>query len=151
MPDKRIEGLVCGKFYPLHKGHDYLIRTALKHCDHLTIMIVQQPKQEPSGRLREKWLKHAYPQAKVVLVDDIYKDGDHQAWADFTIQALGYAPDIVFSSEQYGQPWSEGMGSRHMMVDSERKRVPISGAEIRKHPKAKQEFINPEVRAYYLK
>lgn len=150
MPAKKVRGLVCGKFYPLHKGHDYLIRTALKHCDELTIMVVQQADQDPPGKLREQWLKHAYPEAKVILVDDIYKDGDHQAWGDFTIKTLGYAPDIVFSSEQYGEPWSKAMGSEHMLVDLERKHVPISAAEIRKDPRAKQDFINPEVRDYYL-
>lgn len=151
MPSGKIRGLVCGKFYPLHKGHDFLIRTALNHCDDLTIMIVQQPLQKPSGKLREKWLKHAYPQAKVILVDDIYKDGNHQAWGDFTVKILGYTPDIVFSSEQYGEPWSRAMGSDHMLVDPERKHVPISAAEIRKEPAAKQQYMSPEVRSYYLK
>ncbi|HEX5455964.1 MAG TPA: nicotinate-nucleotide adenylyltransferase, partial [Candidatus Saccharimonadales bacterium] len=93
---------------------------------------------------------HAYPQAKAILVDDIYKDGDHQAWADFTIKTLGYVPDIVFSSEEYGEPWSKAMGSKHMLVDLQRKNVPISAAQIRKNPAAKQEYINSEVRDYYL-
>jgi HTH-type transcriptional repressor of NAD biosynthesis genes len=150
MPTKKVNGLVCGKFYPLHKGHDFLIQTALNNCDHLTIMIVQQPHQKPPGKLREAWLKRAYPTAKVILVDDIYKDGDHPAWADFTIKTLGQAPDIVFSSEAYGEPWSIAMGSRHMLVDLERKHVPISASEIRQNPAAKQEFISPEARAYYL-
>lgn len=150
MPSKKVKGLVCGKFYPLHKGHDFLIQTALENCDELTIMIVQQARQKPPGKLREKWLKQAYPQAKVILVDDIYKDGDHQAWADFTIKTLGHAPDIVFSSESYGEPWAAAMGSKHMLVDPQRKNVPISAAEIRKDPAGKQEFISPEARKYYL-
>ncbi|HEX5744378.1 MAG TPA: adenylyltransferase/cytidyltransferase family protein [Candidatus Saccharimonadales bacterium] len=150
MPRKEVKGLVCGKFYPLHKGHDYLIRTAQKHCDHLTIMVVQQPGQQPPGKIRERWLKHAYPKARIILVDDIYKDGDHRVWAEFTAKTLGYAPDIVFSSEKYGEPWSEAMGSKHMLVDPERQHVPVSASEIRRHPRANQEFMSPEVRAYYL-
>src|SRR4051812_15365250 len=108
------QGLVVGKFYPFHKGHAYLIETALKHCDHLTILIVQQPEQKPNGSTREKWLKHAYPQATIRLVDDIYKDGDSKAWADYTIHLLGKAPDIVFTSEAYGEPWTKFMGSEHV-------------------------------------
>jgi NadR type nicotinamide-nucleotide adenylyltransferase len=150
MPNKAVRGLVCGKFYPLHKGHDYLIRTAMRQCDSLTIMIVQQPDQRPPGELRKKWLEHAYPETEIVLVDDIYKDGDHQAWADFTVSALGYAPDVVFSSEKYGESWSAGMGSRHVLVDPGRERVPVSASEIRRNPKAHQEFLNDEVRNYYL-
>lgn len=149
MPDKQINGLVCGKFYPLHKGHDYLIKTALEHCEQLTIMIVQQPDQEPSGKLREEWLTKAYPGANVILAGDIYKDGDHQAWADYTIEVLDYAPDIVFSSESYGKPWSDAMDSQHMMVDFDREQVPISAEAIRKDPKANWEFINPDVQEYY--
>jgi cytidyltransferase-like protein len=147
---RKVEGLVCGKFYPLHKGHDYLIRTALEHCGHLTIMIVQQAGQKPPGKVREEWLRRAYPQASVVLVDDPYKDGDHQAWADFTVRTLGYAPDIVFSSERYGKPWAEGMGSKHMLVDPERKHVPVSASDIREDPEANREFISPAARPYYL-
>lgn len=150
MPRKEVKGLVCGKFYPLHKGHDYLIRTALKHCDRLTIMIVRQAGQKPPGKVRERWLKHAYPEALVILVDDIYKDGDHRAWAEFTVRTLGFVPDVVFSSERYGEPWSKAMGSRHMLVDPARKNVPVSARDIRNNPEALQEFINPEVRAYYL-
>lgn len=151
MPRKKLEGLVCGKFYPPHKGHDYLIRTALENCDHLTIMVVQQAEQEPPGSLRERWVRHAYPQATVILVDDIYKDGHHQVWADFTVRTLGFAPDIVFSSEKYGEPWARGMGARHIMVDPERSHIPVSASEIREHPAANQRYLNPEVRAYYLK
>lgn len=32
-------GLVLGKFAPLHKGHEYLIETALREMDRVTVMI----------------------------------------------------------------------------------------------------------------
>ena len=150
MSAQQIKGLVCGKFYPLHKGHDYLIRTALNHCDELTIMVVSQPGQAPDGKLRKQWLSKAYPMAKVILVDDIYKDGDHQAWADFTIKTLGQAPDIVFSSEKYGEPWAEAMGSKHLLVDLERKHVPVSAREIRRDPQSKKDYLSPDVQSYYF-
>jgi HTH-type transcriptional repressor of NAD biosynthesis genes len=85
----------------------------------------------------------------VRLVDDIYKDDDSKAWADYTIKLLGQAPDIVFTSEAYGDPWARLMGSEHMLVDLERKHVPVSATEVRKNPLATWRFLGPDVRSYY--
>ncbi len=144
-------GLVVGKFYPFHKGHAYLIETALQQCEDLTIVVVANQDQRPPGQLREQWLKQAYPQATVRLVDDIYKDDDSQAWADYTIELLGKAPDIVFTSEEYGDRWAELMGCQHVLVDLERRTVPISGTQVRQNPLGTWQFLDPGVRAYYAK
>ena len=31
-------GLVIGKFYPLHAGHEHLVTTAADRCDRLTVV-----------------------------------------------------------------------------------------------------------------
>lgn len=33
-------GLVIGKFYPPHLGHEYLIRTAAAHCRNVTVAVL---------------------------------------------------------------------------------------------------------------
>jgi cytidyltransferase-like protein len=40
---KMITGLTLGKYSPFHKGHQYLIDTALSEVDHLIIVIYNSP------------------------------------------------------------------------------------------------------------
>jgi NadR type nicotinamide-nucleotide adenylyltransferase len=84
------------------------------------------------------------------LVADELED-DSQQWADFTIKYLGRAPDIVFSSENYGPIYSSLMGSRHIMVDQLRNTVPISGTQVRTNPLLYLHHLEPCVRAWFVK
>ncbi|MFB3132859.1 MAG: hypothetical protein ACE10K_10105 [Rhodothermales bacterium] len=43
----------------------------------------------------------------------------------------GRRPEVVFTSEAYGEPWARLMGARHVAVDRQRTRFPISGAQLR--------------------
>ena len=38
-----MRGVVIGKFYPPHKGHNYLIDTALKNSDEVDVLVVDNP------------------------------------------------------------------------------------------------------------
>lgn len=38
-----MRGIVIGKFYPPHLGHNYLIDTAAAGCDELTVLVVDNP------------------------------------------------------------------------------------------------------------
>ncbi|HEX7259329.1 MAG TPA: AAA family ATPase [Candidatus Saccharimonadia bacterium] len=144
-------GLVVGKFYPPHKGHHFLINTAKQHCDRLIVMVVEGKNQHPDGSTRMQWLKTAHPDVEVRLIEDIYDDDNSQAWAAYTMKLLGRSPDIVFTSETYGDPWARAMGSEHMLVDLERKVVPISASMVRSDPLKKWQFLDPPVRAHYGK
>ncbi len=117
----------------------------------MTILVVDSRGQQPPGMVREQWLKQAYPEATVRLVDDIYEDNNSKAWADYTIKLLGKAPDIVFTSETYGDRWAGFMESQHMLVDLERKTVPISGTKVRHNPMESWQFLDTNVRSYYAK
>jgi len=140
-----------GKFYPPHKGHHFLIDTAQRHCDELIIMVVEKKGQQPDGPTRVRWLKAVHPDVDIRLIEDIYDDDNSQAWADYSIKLLGRAPDIVFTSENYGDTWARLMGSGHMLVDLERKVVPVSASMVRANPLEKWEFLDPPVRANYAK
>ena len=88
----------------------------------------------PSGQLRHSWLSELYPDCDVKLVKDIHKDDDSKAWAEYTVRILGRAPDVVFTSEEYGQRWAKFLGCLHILVDMERLTVPVSGTLVRKNP-----------------
>ncbi len=142
-------GLVVGKFYPPHRGHKHLIDSARSKVDHLIVMIAHHPSQEIPGEVRRDWLKEIHPDCDVRLVADELED-DSKQWAEFTVAWLGRAPDIVFSSEDYGPIYASYMGSQHGMIDRERMTIPISGTMVRSKPLRYLEYLEPCVRAWYL-
>lgn len=144
-------GLVIGKFLPPHRGHKFLIETALASVDHLDVLICVRTNQPIPAELRRQWLAEIHPRAHVRAIDDPGEDDNSRFWAEYTVRLLGYTPDIVFSSEDYGEAYARYLGCRHVMVDRERMHVPISASAIRSHPLRHWEFLEPCVRAYFVK
>lgn len=144
-------GIVIGKFYPPHKGHKYLIDYAAKKVDSLTVIICHRDDQKISGLLRKQWIEEIHPSVNVLVVDDIMKDDDSLAWAEYTKSFLGYTPDVVFTSEDYGDNYSKFLGSHHVLVDRERKEVNISATEIRENPLKYWDFLEPCVKTYFAR
>ena len=144
-----VKGLVIGKFYPPHKGHSYLIETALANADMVDVLVCDSPDYHIPARQRANWLRQLYPAAEVSIIPDIGNDDDSMAWAKHTIQFLGYTPDIVFSSEDYGDTYAVAMGCKHHLVDKERKTVPIQARQIRPDVIAKWDYLTPVVRQKY--
>jgi NadR type nicotinamide-nucleotide adenylyltransferase len=144
-------GLVIGKFYPPHRGHKFLIETALRSVDHLDVLICVLPSQIISGDLRQRWLKEIHPRANVIQVEDIGEDDNSELWAAYTKRILGQAPDIVFTSEGYGDAYARFLGCQHILVDRLRHHVPISATSIRSNPFEYWDFMEPCVRAHFVK
>jgi HTH-type transcriptional regulator, transcriptional repressor of NAD biosynthesis genes len=143
-------GFTVGKFYPPHRGHKYLIDTARRQVDRLIVMIAYHPSQTIPGELRKAWLEEIHPDCEIHLVLDELDD-DSQQWADFTVRYLGRAPDFVFSSEDYGPEYARLMGAKHVMVDRLRETVPISGTKLRSAPLNHLDYLEPCVRAHFVK
>jgi HTH-type transcriptional regulator, transcriptional repressor of NAD biosynthesis genes len=144
-------GLVIGKFYPPHRGHKFLIETALAQVDHLDVLICVRAEQTIPGELRERWLREMHPAAFVLAIDDPGEDDNSEFWAQYTVQILGSAPDVVFTSEDYGETYAHFLGCRHAMVDRERSHVPVSARAIRAAPLRHWEYLEPCVRAYFAR
>src|SRR4051812_19564463 len=118
-------GLVVGKFYPPHRGHKFLIDTALAHCRQLTIILCSRTAESIPGALRKEWLQTIHPTAALVhVIDDMPGDNDSAGWAKFTRELLGYIPDAVFTSEDYGHTYAKYLKTTHVLVDKERINVP---------------------------
>lgn len=144
-------GLVIGKFYPPHRGHKFLIESALAEVDELDVLICVRPDQTISGELRCRWLQEIHPTARVRAIEDPGRDDDSQFWAEYTLRVLGRAPDLVFTSEDYGESYARFLGCRHVMVDKERKQFTTSGSAVRLEPLRHWEYLEPCVRAHYAK
>ncbi len=143
-------GFVVGKFYPPHRGHKLLIDTARRAVDHLVVLVAAHASQKLSGEQRAAWLREIHPDCDVRWVPDELAD-ETNAWAEFTVQYLGRAPDVVFTSEGYGEPYARAMGCRHVSVDRDRTTVPISATAIRRTPLDHLEFLEPCVRAWFVR
>jgi HTH-type transcriptional repressor of NAD biosynthesis genes len=50
------QGLVIGKFLPLHQGHEALIRYAASQCDELIVLLGVKKDEAIPGHLRLKLL-----------------------------------------------------------------------------------------------
>ncbi|MDG4598016.1 MAG: AAA family ATPase [Candidatus Contendobacter sp.] len=144
-------GLIVGKFYPPHRGHHFLINTALARVDELHVIVCGQPAQQPAGALRAAWLREVHPEAQVLLIDDTLDPNDSKVWAEHSIRWLGFVPDVVFSSEDYGDRFAHFLGCRHVQVDKARRAVPISGTQVRADPLACWDYLEPPTRGYYAR
>lgn len=144
-------GLVVGKFYPLHKGHEYLIKTALKRCKQLTVMVCDSKGERIPAAVRGAWIKEIFPEADVRVIKSVPADDDSRGWAKYTIKILGFVPDAVFTSEDYGDPYAHFMGSKHVLIDKQRKTVPISGTLSRGNPLKYWKYLDPEIKAFFVK
>lgn len=143
-------GFTVGKFYPPHRGHKHLIDTARSQVDKMVVMLCHHASQKIPGELRRDWLREIHPDCEIRLVPDELEN-DSAQWAEFTIEYLGYAPDVVFTSEEYGHRFSELMGARHVLVDQPRNAVPISATRIRQSPLDHLDWLMPCVRAYFVR
>lgn len=144
-------GLVIGKFYPPHRGHKYLIDTALAQAGEVHVIVCDRPGENPPAPTRAAWLREIHPAAHVWTIDDRYDPDDSAVWAEACIRLLGFAPDVVFTSENYGERFAACLGCRHILVDRARSTVPISGTAVRANPLECWDFLEPPVRGYYAK
>lgn len=165
-------GLIVGKFSPLHKGHEFLIETALAECETLFIFSYYTPEFAGcESHKREHWLRTLYPTAKIFVIDDEFTqkrfnislppfgttDLEERRFVGFLwLQLVNEPLDAVFTSESYGDGYAVEMSEyfanytefpavKHILVDLERKIVPISGTELRANIHELKDFVSPIV------
>jgi NadR type nicotinamide-nucleotide adenylyltransferase len=144
-------GVVIGKFLPPHRGHRFLIETALSRCARVVVILCGKVTDPIPPRLRAAWLRETTPAAEVMEIDDRYDENDSRVWAENTIRWLGRVPDAVFTSEAYGDAYAAHLGCVHVLVDKERATVPCSGTAVRGDPLAMWAFLDPPARAWFAK
>ncbi|BCB75978.1 nicotinamide-nucleotide adenylyltransferase [Phytohabitans flavus] len=148
-------GVVVGKFLPPHLGHSYLIDTALAGADRVVVVVCARPDDPFPAERRAAVLRELHPAATVVVTPDDIPDGQgdatSEAWAHRTVALLGGTPpDVVFTSEGYGERYAAFLGARHVCVDRERRRFPVSGTAVRADPWRYANLLSPAVRAWFV-
>jgi NadR type nicotinamide-nucleotide adenylyltransferase len=157
-------GLVIGKFYPPHLGHEYLIRTAARHCGAVTVGVLGASVESISMHRRAAWLKESFADFANVRVvaelDDVRIDYESSDVWDEHVAVMrraiaradreyGAVPvvDAVFTSESYGDELARRFSAAHVCLDLERQLVPVSGTRVRSDPAALWDAVSPAVRA----
>lgn len=141
-------GLTLGKFAPLHKGHQYLIETALEEMDEVSVIIYDAPETtDVPLSVRANWLRTLYPTVNVIEAwDGPTEVGDtpeiKRKHEDYVLNVLKVRNVTHFySSEFYGEHMSQALNAVNRQVDSDRKQVAISGSMIRQHPYRYRDYI----------
>ncbi|MBK9163887.1 MAG: AAA family ATPase [Acidobacteria bacterium] len=176
-PIRYRNGLIVGKFSPLHKGHESLIRFGLSKCDQLYVFAYSNPESKGhSSQERQKWLSELFPEIKSASIsaemastalglsmplndaDDVV----HRRFVgDLWRKLVGLPLDVVFTSEAYGDGFADelseylksmqGQGEvSHEMMDLERKHIPISGTILRQDIHENRKFLSPIVYASFV-
>lgn len=149
-------GLIIGKFMPPHAGHGYLIDCARQQVTSLDLVLFTKTSEPIPGQLRAAWLRELYPDLAIhhLHLDHHVNFDDEAAW-DYWVRAIRTVmpsgPDLVFSSEQYGDELARRLGADHVLVDAARARVPVSASQIRADPLANWDYLPLPVRSHYVR
>ena len=131
-------GFTIGKFAPLHKGHQFLIETALKEMDKVIVVVYDTDVTKVPTEERASWIKELYPNVEVRFAHNPpSKYGLDKDSVDIQMKYLSEIvkdekPTHFYSSEPYGKYVAEYLNIEDRRVDTERKEVPISASIVRK-------------------
>lgn len=145
-------GLTIGKYAPLHKGHQFLIETALSEVEHLYVIIyLASDSTDIPIHIRHEWVSRFYPEVTVIEALHVPTDKGYtleiqKKHVDYILSLLdGIKIDAFYSSEPYGKLMSEALGCENRVVDIRREQIAISATEIRKNPTLYKNFMEPSV------
>ena len=141
-------GLTLGKFAPFHKGHEYIVKTALREVDELIVLIYDTDLISIPLQVRAGWIKSLFPMVKIVEAWDGPEGyGDtveiKKVQEDYILKRLG---DIrithFYSSEFYGDHVSKALGAIDRRVDEKRLSVSVSGTALREKTYELREYLS---------
>lgn len=144
-------GLIIGKFAPLHKGHQFLIETALKRVERLLVLIYDCPDiTKVPLATRAGWIRRLYPQVEVI--EGYGAPTEHGDSPEVTKKNLEFIKKVlpcpvthVFSSERYGEILARELEAENILIDKERVLISVSGTMIRSDFKKYKKFLPPLV------
>lgn len=151
------------KALPPHLGHFFLIDTAISQSEMVHVIMTHNTSQPIPGEIRFETLKAIYGNNPKVKLYSISDEGlpqyDHECetldhfysyWVPLVYNQVKEL-DAVFTSENYGDDFARYLGIKHVLVDKERKQVPVSGTLIRSNPIQYWDFIPEPIKPHFVK
>lgn len=131
-------GVTIGKFAPMHKGHQFLLETALKEMDKLYVIVYETDVIKIPLEKRAEWIKEIYPEINIIYAKNPpTKYGLDEKSVKIQMDYMkGLLKDIkvthFYSSEEYGKYAAQYLNAVDRRVDNQRQNVTISATKIRK-------------------
>lgn len=144
--------LIVGKFAPFHKGHEMLIKEALKQSDKVILLVYDHPELMDISAEEMADLIRQIIKDDRLIVKPVYNAPpagdtakDRQDNVDFIKAQLpqGIKIEKVFNNEWYGKDIADALGSEVVRVDPTRSVVPVSAEDIRRDPEANKQYLDP--------
>lgn len=159
MSGRHGHGLVIGKFYPFHAGHQALVRAATSTCDRVTVEVMAHAVESIPVDVRVGWVQAEHPTARVVAAPDEHEvDFDSPEIWDLHMEVItshldgADGPvDAVFTSDAYGEEMARRLGATWVQVDPGRASTPISGTAVRADVAGSWWALPSPVRAWFAK
>ena len=136
MKEEKI-GFTIGKFAPLHKGHQYLIETAISELDKFTVVIYETDLINIPTEVRANWIKTLYPNVEIRYA--INPPKQYGLDAESVAIQMEYLENIIsdinpthfYSSEPYGKCVADSLNIIDRRIDNKREKINISATQIR--------------------
>ena len=144
-------GFTIGKFAPFHKGHQYLIETALKEMDKVIVIVYDTDLIDIPTVKRADWIKKIYPEVEIrIAKNPPNRYGLDSQSVKIQMEYLekiidDIKPTHFYSSEKYGKCVAEYMNIIDRRVDNERLIVPIHASSLRENLEDNKKWIEESV------
>ena len=144
-------GFTIGKFAPLHKGHQFLIETALKEMDKVIVVVYDTDVIDIPTEKRASWIKKLYPNVEIKFAHNPpsqygLDEKSVNIQMEYLTKILGdEKPTHFYSSEKYGASVAKYMNLTDRRIDNERKTVPISATVVRNNIEENKNWIDNDV------
>ncbi|WP_444996308.1 AAA family ATPase [Aliikangiella sp. IMCC44359] len=148
-------GMILGKFYPPHTGHQYLIQFASQYVNQLVVIVESVRDEKISAALRASWLQESFPTVQFLCLYDYNpqepsEDPDFwNIWQKSLNQILPFQPDYLFASESYGVKLAKVLNSNFIPIDPARSIHSISATQIRKNIRANFDYMIKSAQQYF--
>ena len=150
-------GFTIGKFAPLHKGHQYLIETALNEMDKMIVVVYDTDVIDIKTEKRAEWIKKLYPNVEIKFAHNPPSQyGLDEESVRIQMEYLSKImenenPTHFYSSEKYGASVARYMNLVDRRVDNGRIKVPIRAEIIRNNIEENKKWLENNVYEDYVK
>ena len=144
-------GLTLGKYAPLHKGHEYIIKTMLEEMDEAVVIIYDTELTPIPLQVRAEWIRKIFPEVTVIEawdgpVGNPYEREYERKEEEYILSLLGGKNITAFySSEYYGEHVSKALKCIDRRVDEARETIPVSATLIRENSFKYKQYLSDVV------
>ena len=148
---KKKIGFTIGKFAPFHKGHEFLIQTALNEMDEVYVIVYETNLTSIPVSIRSTWITNVFPKVKVLYAYDpptkIGLDPESvKIQMEYLKKIINPIPVTHFyCSEKYGQFVAKSLNIIERNVDYNRDNVKISSTIIRNDLESNKKYLEAQV------